>query len=955
MPQLSLHGYHLSYDDEFTDPAQFITSGDGSVGFDNAYSFGRSIPSNAEAEYYADPAVGPDPFSVQNGELTITATPALPGAQTDGLPYTSGLITTQGSFAQNQGYFEIRAQTPDIAGFWAAFWMLPATAAGYTEFDVLEQPNLGSADEYWSDAKFQGANQGGMFNSTGAALSTGFHTYGLLWTATAITFYFDGWQIGTAIAVPPDFTTKMYLLANLAVGTSSSWPGGTSGAPTGQYNIDYIRAYSNDPSVPAVALQPISSPDGADTTPTTTTPALPVPDAVGTGPDTLTLSINEDYFIQNAQFTLSVNGVQQGGVQTALAVAAFGETQQFVVNGSFAGTAPTVTIDFLNKLNGGAAVDNLDLYLTGISFDGMALAASSLSLLSGGAQSIVLPALAAPATLAAGTIYDWGSHALLSGATVAVTQIDSAATPPILLQGLSVDTAGTLDGELVAGAAMGAQSLQLSIMLPSGVTAQFTAATGLPTDWSLVTNTATPGSISIAGIGVTPLTGPVDLGTLSFTPLPGTTSLPLQIGTDTIGSQSAAPFTLTASIAQSGSTGSFAVTAPADPAAVTTSLSVTNTADIAGSSPTAADALAALKLAIGLNPNPISATTGLQALVSPYQFMAADIAHTGVITAADALAILKMAVGLAGAPAPSWEFVNDDVSDWNPTTRAFTVTADSVPTVFAPAPQTAGASTGLVGILLGDVLGDWTPPGTGTAAPAAATQSAAYFGTLSQTLATPSDQWGVASTTVAGAIAEAATTDFPISVIDTAAAVQAQLDGLQTLAAAGQLAGVWLSDPGAPSLSMTVAQADRDVLAIAAIHGAGAPTILVPAGAPAPGPAAATLSAAITAALVLTGVPGFVDATTDTGISTALNPASGVQIITGFTYGIDTLNLALGSATYSDLLVKDITISGKNALYLTNSTDIGQGVVLVGLSSGYNSSDLIANHASLSGSILNIS
>ncbi len=186
--QLSLHGYHLTYDDEFTDPALFVTSADGSVGFNNAYSFGRSIPTNYEAEYYVNRSATLDPFSVHNGELTITAAPAPAGAQTNGLPYTSGLITTQGSFAQNQGYFEIRAQTPDIAGFWAgfwaafwaAFWMLPATAAGYTEFDVLEQPNLGPADQYWSDAKFQGAAQGGMFNATGAALSTGFHTYGLL-------------------------------------------------------------------------------------------------------------------------------------------------------------------------------------------------------------------------------------------------------------------------------------------------------------------------------------------------------------------------------------------------------------------------------------------------------------------------------------------------------------------------------------------------------------------------------------------------------------------------------------------------------------------------------------------------------------------------------------------------------------------------------------------------------
>ena len=957
MPQLSLHGYHLTYDDEFSDQTQFITSSDGSVGFNNSYYFGRSIPTNFEAEYYVDPTAGIDPFSVQNGALTITAAPAGPGAPTNGLPYSSGVITTQGSFAQNQGYFEMRAQTPDIAGFWAAFWMLPATAAGYTEFDVLEQPNLGPSSQYWTDAKFQGAAQGGMFNTTASNLSAGYHTYGLLWTATAITFYFDGWQVGTAIAVAPDFTTKMYLIANLAVGTSGSWPGATSGAPTGQYNIDYIRAYSNDPTVAAVPLQTISSPDGIDTTPSYAMPTLPVPPAIGTGPDTLILAVDEDYYLQDAQFTISVDGVQQGGVQTAQAVAASGETQQFVVHGGFAGTAPAITINFLNKLNGGASVDNLNLYVTGVSFDGTALTASSLALTTGGPQTIVLPTLAAPATIASGTIYAWGSHALVAGATVTTTQVDAAATPPILLQGAHIDANGNVVGELVASNAQAAQSLQLAMTLPSGVTARFTPAESLPANWTLTANTATPGQVSLGGFGMTALSGPVDLGTLSFTPQPGTTSLVLTVGTDWIGSQTAAPFTLTASTAASLVSGGFTVSAPTDPAARVTGQTVTNAAVGAGASITAADALAALKLAVGLNPNPVSATTGTQALVSPYQFMAADVAHTGVVTAADALAILRMAVGLPSASQPSWEFVNDTVSYWNPVARAFNVTGSAVPTVFSTTPPAAGSASGVVGILVGDVLGQWAPTATAVTAAstqAAATQSAAYFGQLSQSLATPTDQWGVASSTAAGAIVASATAGAPISVIDTAAHVQAQLDGLQTLAASGQLAGVWLSDPGTPSLSLTALQAGSDALAIAAIHGAGPPVIIVPAGAPAPAPATASLSAAITPALVLSGVPGFIDGTTSPSISIALNPANGVEIVSGFTFGIDTLDISLAGALYSDFTAEDVTVSGKSAIYMTNSTDTSHGVVLLGSSTSHNAADLLTHNLTNLGSLLTI-
>src|ERR1700712_5564237 len=112
MPALSLVGYHLTFDDEFSNPLLFKTSSDGQSGYDNQLYFGRTIWSNHEAENYVDPSTGVNPFSVANGALTITAQPAAAGTNNNGLPYTSGLISTENSFSQNQGYFEIRAETP---------------------------------------------------------------------------------------------------------------------------------------------------------------------------------------------------------------------------------------------------------------------------------------------------------------------------------------------------------------------------------------------------------------------------------------------------------------------------------------------------------------------------------------------------------------------------------------------------------------------------------------------------------------------------------------------------------------------------------------------------------------------------------------------------------------------------------------------------------------------------
>ncbi len=272
MSSLDLTGYHLTYDQEFTDPNAFKVSPDGSLGgsagFKSQYDWGgRSVPTNHEAEFYSDPSIGVNPFSVQNGELTITAQDATPGQRSDGMPYTSGMITTQNTFSQHGGYFEIRAEVAGGQGVWPSFWMLPNTGADYPELDVMEDPNLGPPDQYWVHATAP-TGGGGGYVQTGTTLAAGYHTYGVEWNDQNITFYFDGQSVNE-VSTPDAFASlKMYMIAGLAVGGVNSWPAtpGNNSIPA-QYKIDYIRAYSNNPSDPAVALQPTSSPDGANTTP----------------------------------------------------------------------------------------------------------------------------------------------------------------------------------------------------------------------------------------------------------------------------------------------------------------------------------------------------------------------------------------------------------------------------------------------------------------------------------------------------------------------------------------------------------------------------------------------------------------------------------------------------------------------------------------------------------------
>ena len=109
-----------------------------------------------------------------------------------------------------------------------------------------------------------------------------------------------------------------------------------------------------------------------------------------------------------------------------------------------------------------------------------------------------------------------------------------------------------------------------------------------------------------------------------------------------------------------------------------------------------ADALAALKMAVGTSPN----SDGSAA--SSYQFLAADVNKDGQIKSADALNILKMAVKNPAAPASEWVFVDSSVGSesmsrthvvWHANPQAVTLTADQ--------------QLHLIGIVLGDVNGSW--------------------------------------------------------------------------------------------------------------------------------------------------------------------------------------------------------------------------------------------------------
>ena len=219
-----------------------------------------------------DSSVGFDPFTVGGGVLDILATPnnvaTTPCGANPPFSYYAGSITTEGMFAQIHGYFEMRAQLPPGAGMWPAFYMVPNTYEWPPELDVLEAfgapaPSGGGGGSNQVHIAIHDAvasAQMGSWETVPADIYTGYHAYGADWEASTITYYFDGLPIGQ-FPTPTDFTLPMYLIVDLAVG--GTWPELCDGRDRRHAGQTTCAPSPATRASPAVAFQPLSSPDGS--------------------------------------------------------------------------------------------------------------------------------------------------------------------------------------------------------------------------------------------------------------------------------------------------------------------------------------------------------------------------------------------------------------------------------------------------------------------------------------------------------------------------------------------------------------------------------------------------------------------------------------------------------------------------------------------------------------------
>lgn len=238
-------GYRLTFEDTF-DRLQIAARGGTGLTWYNRTPWDGDF---GEARFAGSLRNGT--FSVDAGVLTISMR-----KQADGT-WTSGLIASmdpQGNgFAQQYGYFEIRAKLPAGEGVWPAFWLIGAERLEpgsdlTAEIDIMEHygamPAAFSAKWHVWHRDGSGRHEWGFERKAveAGALSRDFHRYGVLVTEERTTFFFNGAPFWSA-PTPPEHRQPMMVLANLGLG--GGWPV-TDAADGAEMLIDYIRVYAKD-------------------------------------------------------------------------------------------------------------------------------------------------------------------------------------------------------------------------------------------------------------------------------------------------------------------------------------------------------------------------------------------------------------------------------------------------------------------------------------------------------------------------------------------------------------------------------------------------------------------------------------------------------------------------------------------------------------------------------------
>ena len=323
LPTAVTSGYKLTFSDEFNGPLDTSKWG---------YQYGCFDPGQRSQAQYTD---SPDNVSVRDGYLNLTARYSPMKTKWDGsqiprvcksgnttydAPFTSGMITTKYAAPASGFYAEARIKLPTARSSWSSFWATGTDEKlggwpGNGEIDVFE--SKGYDPEYLmsnthtprADNPKKNEQHQGMMHGDTATSQSEFHTYGMLKTADAIEFYFDGQMThrvkmsdikgpnpfvdpennftlklnqmvgGNYLTNAKDWSDKTYVDATKFADDYKST--GVDGAAGSTMYVDYVRVYepktqadqADQPAQPEQPAQPTPTP--APENPVTPAPAQP--------------------------------------------------------------------------------------------------------------------------------------------------------------------------------------------------------------------------------------------------------------------------------------------------------------------------------------------------------------------------------------------------------------------------------------------------------------------------------------------------------------------------------------------------------------------------------------------------------------------------------------------------------------------------------------------------------
>lgn len=184
--------------------------------------------------------------------------------------YTAG-ITTEKSFSQKYGYFEVSARLPKFSGIWSAFWMMPdggfhdvkSAKKNGAEIDIMEAPcypnpyvqqavHIGGYGKKHSSTFWLGC-----FSYDIGNIYDDFHTYGVFWNEDIYKFYVDGkcvWttsynRTGNVSQIAEYLFLSVEIPGENGVVGKNPWAVGNGKSVNdnkeayADYEIDYVRAY----------------------------------------------------------------------------------------------------------------------------------------------------------------------------------------------------------------------------------------------------------------------------------------------------------------------------------------------------------------------------------------------------------------------------------------------------------------------------------------------------------------------------------------------------------------------------------------------------------------------------------------------------------------------------------------------------------------------------------------